>query len=103
MPDLPSRPRRPSAPREGLPLWLAVIVAAAGGAVLDLAYPAVGAWPLAFLGVALSLVSLIGRRIGGALLVGFVFGAVFFLLHVSWTSRYLGVIPWFALAGLESV
>ena len=39
-------------PRPLLPLWVAVISSAVGGAVLDLAYPAVGWWPLAFVGVA---------------------------------------------------
>ncbi|WP_404439192.1 apolipoprotein N-acyltransferase [Microbacterium aerolatum] len=85
-----------------LPLWLAVPVAAVAGVLMDLAYPAVSAWILAFPAVALLLVALIGRRAGSALLVGFVYGAVFFFLLVSWTSRYLGVIPWSALALLEA-
>ncbi|WP_404475767.1 apolipoprotein N-acyltransferase [Microbacterium aerolatum] len=85
-----------------LPLWLAVPVAAVAGVLMDLAYPAVSAWILAFPAVALLLVALIGRRAGSALLVGFIYGAVFFFLLVSWTSRYLGVIPWSALALLEA-
>lgn len=89
-------------PRALLPLWLAVPVAALAGWLMDLAYPSVGAWILAFLAIALLLLSLIGRRAGGAILVGFVYGAVFFFLLVSWTSRYLGVIPWAALALLEA-
>ncbi len=92
-----------AAPRPLLPLWAAVLVSAAGGAILDLAYPSVGWWPLAFVGVALSLIALIGRSVWGALLVGFVFGAVFFLIHIMWITRYLGVVPWFALTGLETV
>jgi apolipoprotein N-acyltransferase len=91
-------PRRPL-----LPLWVAVPASAVGGAVLDLAFPDVGWWPLAFVGVAFSLVSLIGRSVWGALLVGFVFGASFYLIHIEWITRYLGVVPWFALAGLESI
>ena len=90
-------------PRPLLPLWAAVVVAAAGGGILDLAFPSVGWWPLAFVGVAASLLTLIGRSVGGALLVGFVFGAAFYLIHIVWITRYLGVIPWFALAGLETV
>lgn len=85
-----------------LPLWLAVVVAALAGWLMDLAYPAVSAWALAFPAVALLLIALRGRRAGGALLVGLVYGAVFFFLLVSWTSRYLGVIPWAALALLEA-
>lgn len=81
-----------------LPLWAAVLVAVAAGLTLDLAYPSVGWWPLAFVGVGLSLVTLIGRSAWGALLVGFVFGITFYIVHIVWLNRYLGVIPWFALA-----
>ncbi|MGO2932237.1 apolipoprotein N-acyltransferase [Microbacterium sp.] len=93
-------PRRRT--RAMLPLWGAVPVAALAGWLMDLSYPSVSAWILAFPAVALLLLALIGRRAGGALLVGFVYGAVFFFLLVSWTSRYLGVIPWAALALLEA-
>ncbi|MGM7665905.1 apolipoprotein N-acyltransferase [Microbacterium sp. A93] len=92
------RPR----PRPLLPLWLAVLVAALAGFLMDLAYPAASVWWLAFPAIALLLLTLIGRRAGGALLVGLVYGGVFFLLLVSWTSRYLGVIPWAALASVEA-
>ncbi|MGP6171175.1 apolipoprotein N-acyltransferase [Microbacterium sp. A196] len=98
----PSPARSPHRPRAILPLWLAVVCAALAGWLMDLAYPSVSAWGLAFPSVALLLLTLIGRRAGGALLVGFVYGAVFFFLLVSWTSRYLGVIPWAALALLEA-
>ncbi|WP_460802314.1 apolipoprotein N-acyltransferase [Microbacterium sp. GXF6406] len=86
-----------------MPLWLAVISAALAGVLMDLSYPSVGLWLSAFLSVALVLPALIGRRIGGALLVGLVYGCVFFFLLVEWTSRYLGVLPWAALATLEGV
>ncbi|GAA3624490.1 apolipoprotein N-acyltransferase [Microbacterium awajiense] len=91
------------APRPLLPLWGAVLASAVGGAVLDLAYPDVGWWPLAFVGVGFALVSLIGRSVGGALLVGLIFGASFYLIHIVWITRYLGVIPWYALAGIETL
>ncbi|MGW8483701.1 apolipoprotein N-acyltransferase [Microbacterium sp. NPDC055903] len=94
---------RPRPQRALLPLWLAVPVAAVAGWLMDLAYPDVGAWILAFPATALLLLALIGRRAGGALLVGLVYGAVFYFLLVSWTARYLGPIPWAALAGLEAV
>lgn len=92
-----------AAPRPLLPLWVAVLTSVVGGVVLDLAYPSVGWWPLAFVGVGLSLVGLIGRSVAGALLVGFVFGATFYLIHIVWITRYLGVVPWYALAGIETV
>lgn len=95
--------RRAPLPRPLVPLWVALLAALVGGPVLDLAYPDVGWWPLAFVGVAFALVSLIGRSGGGAVLVGAVFGASFFLTHIVWITRYLGALPWFALAGLETV
>ncbi|MGP3536768.1 apolipoprotein N-acyltransferase [Microbacterium sp. RD1] len=93
----------PRRERPLLPLWAAVLAAVVGGVVLDAAFPDIGWWPLAFVAVAFALVSLIGRSIGGAFLVGLAFGVAFWFVHVSWTTRYLGVVPWFALAGLESV
>ncbi|WP_348681733.1 apolipoprotein N-acyltransferase [uncultured Microbacterium sp.] len=99
MPEPSSATQSPTtAVRALLPLWAAVPVAVAAGLVLDLAYPSVGWWPLAFVGVGLSLVALIGRSAWGALLVGFIFGITFYLVHIVWLNRYLGVIPWFALA-----
>lgn len=86
-----------------MPLWLAVVVAAIGGVLLDTAFPSVGIWPLAFVGIACALVTLIGRSLWGGLLVGFVFGGAFYFLHIIWATRYLGVIPWIALSGLETI
>jgi len=93
-----SEPLRPI-----LPLWGAVLAAAAAGVLMNLAFPGAAVWLAAFPATALLLVALIGRRAGGALLVGFVYGATFFLLLVSWTSRYLGPIPWLALGLLEGL
>jgi apolipoprotein N-acyltransferase len=90
-------------PRPFLPLWAAVLTSAVGGLALDAAFPDIGWWPMAFVGVAFGLLALRGRTVGGALLVGFAFGAAFWFVHVSWTTRYLGVIPWFGLAGAETV
>ncbi|CAL4859825.1 apolipoprotein N-acyltransferase [Microbacterium sp. MM2322] len=86
-----------------LPLWLALPVAVAGGAVMDFAYPDIGIWPLAFVGAALTLLTLIGRSAWGAVAVGAVFAASFYLLHIAWITRYLGPVPWFALAGVETI
>ncbi|MFG6502061.1 apolipoprotein N-acyltransferase [Microbacterium sp. P05] len=94
---------RTASPRPLLPLWAASITAVVAGFALDLAFPDVGWWPLAFVGVGFSLVSLIGRSVRGALLVGLLFAGAFWFVHVDWTSRYLGVVPWFALAGLETL
>ena len=90
------------APRRALlPLWAAVLAAALAALLMNLAYPEAAVWVLAFPAVALLLLALIGRRFGGALLVGLVYGILFFALLVSWTSRYLGPIPWAALSVVE--
>jgi len=91
-----------NASRPLLPLWGAVLIAVGGGLVYDLGFPSAGIWPLAFAGIALALVALIGRRSWSAALVGFAFGLAFYLPHVSWTSLYLGPVPWLALSFLES-
>ena len=96
-----SEPRAPRRPL--LPLWAAVLSAALAAVLMDLAYPEAAVWILVFPATALLLVALIGRRFGGALLVGLVYGILFFGLLVSWTSRYLGPVPWAALSVVEGV
>ena len=86
-----------------LPVWAAVLASAAAGLLLDLASAPVGWWPFAFVSVTVALVALMGRSIGGALLVGTVFGAVFYTTHLVWVGEFLGPVPWLALAGLEAV
>ncbi|SJN22168.1 Apolipoprotein N-acyltransferase [Microbacterium esteraromaticum] len=92
----------PALPRPMMPLWVATWMAAAAGLSMYLAFPAFSAWPLAFVALALLLLALNGRRVGGAILVSAIYGVVFFFLLVSWTSRYLGPVPWAALATLEA-
>ena len=91
-----------------LPLWAALGAAVVGGVAMDTAFPSLGWWPLAFLAVPLALVSLIGRRLRGSVLVGVGYGAGFFFPHVSWAAQFLGDhplgwLPWVALAGASSL
>lgn len=91
-----------------LPLWAAVPVAALAGLTLDGAFPSLGWWPLAFVAITLSLLTFIGRRAWGAVLVGAAFGAAFWFPHVSWSSRFLGDdplgwVPWVALATVQTL
>ncbi|WP_085370162.1 apolipoprotein N-acyltransferase [Leifsonia sp. NCR5] len=106
-PLLTETPTHPSAARPRVrPLlswWVALPLSAVAGFVLDLATPGVGWWPLTFVSVALALTTLIGRSVGGTLLVGGVYGAVFYATHLMWVAAYLGPVPWIALAGLEAV
>ena len=90
-------------PRPLLPLWVAVLASIAGGLVYDLGFPGASIWPLAFVGIALALVSLIGRSSWSAALVGLAFGLAFYLQQVSLTALYLGPVPWLALSVLESL
>ncbi len=92
--------------RPFVPLWGAVLLAAAAGPVTDAAFPALSWWPLAFVGVAMVLVAAQGRRAGAGFLVGLVFGWSFYLLHIPWMMEFLGpsepwivrAVPWFALS-----
>ncbi|KDA04544.1 acyltransferase [Microbacterium sp. CH12i] len=86
-----------------MPLPVAVIAAVLAGAGLDLAYPELGWWPVAFVSVTVALWTLQGRSLPAAFLVSLAYGAAFYFTHLSWVSRYLGPIPWVALAGLESI
>ncbi|MCK8610498.1 apolipoprotein N-acyltransferase [Agromyces sp. C10] len=90
-------------PRPVMPLWAALLVSALGGVVYDLGFPGASVWPLAFVGIGMTLVSLIGRSSWAAFHIGLVFGLGFYLTHVSWTSLYLGPVPWLALSILQSL
>jgi apolipoprotein N-acyltransferase len=97
----PSAARTPTGPV--MPFWLALLSAAAGGVALDAGFPDKGLWPVTFVGIALILVSLPGRRPFGAFLVGLVGGFSFWGVHIFWLTLYLGPIPWLALAILQSI
>lgn len=94
------------ASRPFVPLRVAVPLALAAGIVTDAAFPDLGWWPLAFLGVAMVLVAAQGRRAGAGFLVGFLFGLTFYLVHIPWMTEFLGpdelwivrAVPWFALS-----
>src|SRR5690606_5899300 len=85
------------------PLWVAVLAAAIGGALLAGAFPTLGWWPLAVPGAALILWSLLGRTAWSSFLVGLVGGFAFYGIHIFWLTTYLGAVPWLALAGLQTV
>jgi apolipoprotein N-acyltransferase len=85
------------------PLWAAVLLAAASGPIMDAGFPDVSWWPFTFLGIGVFLVSIRGRRPGGALLVGFVGGLTYYLLQIDWAALFLGPIPLTALSTLEAL
>ncbi|MEO7124457.1 MAG: apolipoprotein N-acyltransferase [Lacisediminihabitans sp.] len=90
-------------PRPPLSLWWSALVAAIGGALNACAFPALGWWPLIFVGTAVMLWAFRGRSVAGSLFIGFIAGFAFFGSHIFWLTVYLGPIPWLALAGLESI
>ena len=83
--------------------WLAILLAAAAGPILDAGFPDRGWWPATFFGIAVVLVALRGQKWGWALLIGFVAGFSFYLTHIEWATLFLGVVPWIALSFLESL
>jgi apolipoprotein N-acyltransferase len=86
-----------------LPLPVALVVASAAGLLLDTAFPDKGWWFTVFPAIALALIAMQGRRVGGAILVGLVFGAFFYWPHIEWASKFLGVLPWSALAAVMTL
>ncbi|HEY1529834.1 MAG TPA: apolipoprotein N-acyltransferase [Galbitalea sp.] len=95
-----SEPEESTAPR---PLWAAVLLAAASGPIFDAGFPDLSLWPLTFVGIAVFLLSLRGRRAGGAFLVGFVGGFVMYMVQISWAALFLGPVPLTALSALEAI
>ncbi|WP_285137514.1 apolipoprotein N-acyltransferase [Microbacterium sp. lyk4-40-TSB-66] len=86
-----------------LRLAYAAPLAVVAGLLLVTAYPALAWWPMAVPAVVLTLLTLIGRRVWSAVLVGLLFGAAFFSVNLLFTARYLGPVPWLALSVLESL
>ena len=77
-----------------LPWWAALLCAAVGGFLLDVASPELAWWPASFIGCALALAGAWQQRAGFGALVGAVAGAAFWLPHISWLTLYLGPVPW---------
>jgi apolipoprotein N-acyltransferase len=86
-----------------LPFWAAVIVALGCGPIMAAGFPGKDWWPLTFVGIGLVLVILVGRRGGSALLIGFLAGLSFYVVHIQWATLFLGLLPMSALAVLESL
>ncbi len=70
---------------------------------MDVGFPELSWWPFTFIGIAVFLISVRGRRPWGAFLVGFVGGMTFYLVQIAWAALFLGPIPLSSLATLESL
>lgn len=100
---LPGEPSRFSAETPWVRWPLALLLAVGTGPVLASAFPALGWWPLTFVGVVMILLAVIGRGFWAATGLGLLAGIGFYLSLVSWTALYLGPVPWAALSTLEGI
>lgn len=80
-----------------------LLLAAASGGVLFTAFPTLNWWWTAPIGIALLTASVAGARPMVGALLGFVAGMVFFVPTLEWSGIYVGVLPWMALAVLQSL
>ncbi|GAB3083400.1 apolipoprotein N-acyltransferase [Isoptericola nanjingensis] len=104
--DEGSTPRRTSPADRWASRPATLLLAVAAGAALWASFPDVGAWPLAFVGVALLFAALRrdGRRAAGwNFLVGLVAGLTFWLPHIWWANFATDTVPWVALSVLETL
>ena len=76
-------------PRRRIPLAVALALAAAGGLACWAAFPSLGLWWAAPLGVAALVVATAGRGVPAALALGLVFGVAFEVPLLSWAGVYL--------------
>ncbi|WP_245886736.1 apolipoprotein N-acyltransferase [Kineococcus xinjiangensis] len=83
-----------------LPLLPAALLAAAGGGLSAAAFPGLGWWPLAPVGVAALVLAVAGQRPRRAALLGLLHGWAFFVPLLQWSGVYVGALPWLALATL---
>lgn len=90
-------------PGRPVPRLIALVLAVLGGVVTDWAFPDVGVWALAPVGVALLFLSANRDSPWWNALLGVVWGLTFFLLHIQWARYAVGDVPWIALSVLEAL
>ena len=86
-----------------MPFLIRLLLAAASGGVLYTAFPTVNWWWAAPGGIALFTGAVAGARPRVGALLGLVAGLVFFIPTLEWSGIYVGVLPWMALAVLQSL
>ena len=87
---------------ERLRLLARIVAASAGGVVVALAFPPVGWWPLAPLGVALITLALYRRRTRTGMLLGLLAGLGLFVSLLPWV-RVFGIDAWIALSVIQAL
>jgi apolipoprotein N-acyltransferase len=88
-------------PRPRPSLGLGCATALAAGLVTSLAFPPVGAWPIAFIGVAPLLLLVRERTVPRAMLLGLCFGFGLFGATLYWIFLF-GALAWTGLVGLSA-
>lgn len=86
-----------------VPWTVAVPLAVVAGVVLDVAFPSVGAWGLAFPSLAVLLLAVRGRGPWPAYGLGVLYGLGFMVPQLQWSGIYVGALPWLALSTLEAL
>ncbi|OIH98641.1 apolipoprotein N-acyltransferase [Curtobacterium sp. MCBA15_003] len=89
-------------PFAALPLASALPLAVIGGLLFALSFPSPGWWFLTYPALACLLLAAMGQPARRAAWLGYVAGAAFFVPAISWAGRYLGPVPWLALALFEA-
>ena len=86
-----------------MPFLIRLPLAAASGGVLFTAFPTLNWWWTAPIAVALLTAAVAGARPVIGALLGFVAGMAFFVPTLEWSGTYVGLLPWMALAVLQSL
>ncbi len=100
--QVPETGVRPRAPFAALPVRSALPLAVIGGLLFALSFPSPGWWFLAYPAVACLLLSAMGQGWRRAAWLGYLGGVAFWVPAISWAGRYLGPVPWLALALFEA-
>ena len=79
-----------------------MLLALGGGLLLDAGFPGLAWWPLTFAALAVLFIALGRDSARWGFVVGLVFGAAFFVPHLSWIDGTVGVVPWLALSLAEA-
>lgn len=82
---------------------LSLFLAVPGGLLLWSAFPDAGAWPAAFVAVAVLYWSLGRDSAWWNFLIGLLFGLAFFLPHLWWAHESTETAPWIAMSTVEAL
>lgn len=81
---------------------LTLALGVAGGLVTGAAFPDLGWWWAAPVGIALLALALRRDDVPWGVLVSFTWGLAFFLPHIHWLNVSVGAVPWIALSVTEA-